>query len=706
MKKILLFVFLLLSHFLNAQSFRNATADAFMITRMAAKFHVQPRSMNDSFSNDLFGQFMKAVDAERIFFIKEDIDKLQQYRFKLSNLIQQKDSAFLQLTTDLLQQRLVHADTMIDGICKAPFNFNIAETLTGIEDSSYPANAAGMRVKLYKRIKLFVLASLTDINKGLIEDGKTLEKKQFDSFEITARKRAAITFKRWIKAKLQRPGGLQQTIADDYCEAIASCYDPHSDYFPLTEKENFESALGNGSFIFGFTLEDNNNNGDGNDDDGVKITTLKPGSPAFKSGLLNKGDKIISLQWEGKDAIDVSDANAEEISKILDESNHDKITFTIKKSDGSLRQVTLKKEQEDETKTNDDENKVRSFLLKGNKIIGYISLPAFYSDWQDDQVDVNGCANDVASEILKLEKEDINGLIIDLRYNGGGSLEEAIALAGIFIDAGPVAQYKQRDAKVVTLKDMIRGSIYSGPLMIMINGYSASASEMVAGTLQDYNRAVIAGTPTYGKATAQIVLPMDTAIDLNNEDAGKKTTPTYIKITTDKLYRVTGATAQGKGVQPDILIPDLLELHAEREADEPFTLPPTVIDANKYYKPYPPVDIQSLKILASKEIAADDYFNAIAQYSKSYQIWKQNKDYPLRWTDAIAVDKKYTDAAGIVDKSRDSAKVNFTIDNNAYQKQRLATDKDLEEINDKVEEYLLKDHNLSVAYAVICGMSK
>jgi carboxyl-terminal processing protease len=704
MKKILPLIFILLTHFLNAQPFRQATSDAFVITRMAEKFHVQPRQLNDSFSNDVFNQFMKAVDQERIFLIREDIDQLQQYRFKLDDLIRQKDPAFLQLASDLLQQRLNRSDTMIDNICKTPFNFNIPETLTAIEDSSYPANVSAMHIKLYKRIKLAVLESLIDVNDDFIDDGKTLGKKQFDSFEIIARKKVAVTFKRSIKAMLQRPGGLQQDIADDYCEAIASCYDPHSDYFPLTEKENFESDLGNGAFNFGFTLDDKEDD-DGNsaDGNGVKIGSLKPGSPAFKSGLLNKGDKIISLQWEGREAIDVSDADADEIGKILSESNQDKITFTIKKSDGSVRQVILKKEKEDRT-ADDDENKVKSFLLKGNKTIGYISLPAFYSDWQNERTDVNGCANDVASEILKLEKENISGLILDLRYNGGGSMEEAIALSGIFIDAGPVAQIKDRTPKIMTLKDVDRGSIYSGPLLIMINGYSASASEMVAGTLQDYNRALIAGTPTFGKATAQVILPMDTTIDYEKDDIEKKTTPTYLKLTVNKLYRVTGATAQGKGVQPDILIPDLLELHAEREADEPFTLPLANIDANKYYKPYPPINVQNLKIIAAEEIASNDYFKAIAQYARSYQTLREDKDFPLRWSDAIADNKKFTDAQQIVDKARDSANVVFTVDNNTYQKQRLASDEDLREINDKLREYLLKDHNLSVAYSVICGM--
>ena len=188
-------------------------------------------------------------------------------------------------------------------------------------------------------------------------------------------------------------------------------------------------------------------------------------------------------------------------------SNHDKATFKIKKPDGAERTVILLKEKMEE---DDEHNKVKSFLLKGSKTIGFISLPSFYQDWENENSGVNGCANDVAKEILKLKKENIEGLIIDLSYNGGGSMEEAVELSGIFIDFGPVGMQKGRDSKIYTLKDVNRGTIYDGPLMLMVNGYTASASEMVAGTLQDYHRAVIVGTPTYGKATAQVVLPMDT----------------------------------------------------------------------------------------------------------------------------------------------------------------------------------------------------
>lgn len=699
MKRLLLVLFFYISfyNFSRAQTLSQAANDAFIITRMAEKFHVQPKPLDDEFSNTIFNGFLKELDGERIFFTQEDINKLQPFRLQLDEQIKQKRTDFLQLIIALYQQRIREADTMIDNICKQPFNFSAAEKLTATEDTSYPANTVMKRTKLYKELKLTALAMLIKRNEDT-SSAKSLSKKQFDSAEAFIRKKVQTTFKRSITEMLQSPGGLQQSVENDYCKTIALCYDPHTEYFPLTEKENFESELGNDAYEFGFNVDE-----DEEDDGGVVIGNLKPGSPAFKSGLVNKGDKLVSLQWEGKEPIDVSDADEEEVIKIIDESNHDKITFTIKKSDGSTQQVTLQKEK---TQYSDDDNKVKSFLLKGSKTMGYISLPAFYSDWGDEESDINGCANDVSKEILKLQKENINGLIIDLRYNGGGSMEEAIALSGIFIDAGPVEQIKMCDEKIFTLKDANRGAIYTGPLLIMVNGYSASASEMVAGTLQDYNRALIFGSPTYGKATAQVVLPMDTTINLENRASLNKKTNTYLKLTMDKLYRINGTTAQGKGVQPDVAVPDIFRAIKNREANEPHVLPVANIEANKYYKAYPPIDAAPLKALAQKEIAEDNYFEKLQQYINAYKATQNNKEFSLRFDDALQQKNQFSKTVAELRKAKNTINSNFNVENNAYETQRMQADESVKEMNEEIKEYLSKDHYLKIAYDVLCAMVK
>ena len=560
------------------------------------------------------------------------------------------------------------------------------------EDSSYPSDITSMHNKLYKKMKMDVLGDLLELNDNISSKNTTRQKQILDSAQTVFQKKTQSVYKRNISRIMQSPGGVEQFVANEYCKALAVCYDPHTEFFPLTEKENFESELGNQQFRFGFAIKEDDNGG-------VIINGLEPGSPAFKCGLLNKGDKFQTLQWEGQNVIDVSDASAHELGEILSQSNHDKITMTVKKADGTIRTVTLMKEQSNA----DDDNKVKSFLLKGNKTIGYISLPAFYNNWEDENTGDNGCANDVAKEIIKLKKENISGLILDLRYNGGGSIQEAVELTGIFIDAGPVEQIKTRsEEKIITLKDVNRGTIYDGPLLVLVNGYSASASEMVAGTLQDYNRALIVGSSTYGKATGQIVLPLDTTVDLAKYN-GQQQAANYLKITTDKLYRINGTTAQFTGVKPDIILPDFLEADPQREADEPFALQPSVVDANKYYTPYPALSVNTLQALAKHDADTIKYFKQLEEYIHQYKIINTPADVSLNWKDALTDEKNDS-------LITDFAVTNYTniysIENNAYDTERLKTDASSQDINESLINYLSRDPYIKISYDLLSAMAK
>ncbi len=674
-----------------AQTFNQAANNAFIVSRMVDKLHVQPRDLNDSLSGDFFSQLLKQLDEEHVYFNKEDIQQLAVYRLQLDDEVKQKQSVFLTLVKNLYSKRLQQADTIIDAVSRQPFDFSKPEKFTLAEDTSYPASVAAMHSKLYKKIKLETLYHLLDINDELNENDKKKYRYEFDSAAIDLQKKTISAYKRNIQRIMQSPGGLDQFIANNYCSALACCYDPHTEFFPLTEAENFAGELGSQSFRFGFAIKDDAGGG-------VTINELEPGSSAFKSGMLNKGDKFQILQWEKQSAIDVSDASAVEISRILSQSNHDRLTITVKKADGSLRTLTLVKTPVDP----DDDAKVKSFILKGNKTFGYISLPAFYNDG-DETMTGSGCANDVAKEIIKLKKENINGLILDLRYNGGGSVHEAAELAGIFIDAGPVAQIKSSyEEKIFTLKDVNRGTIYDGPLIVLVNGYSASASEMLAAALQDYNRALIVGSPTFGKATGQLVLPLDTSINIR-EYAGDKKTDYYLKLTTIKLYRVNGTTAQFNGVKPDIILPDFLQARAEREASEPFALPPTIIDANKYYRPYAALQVDALKTVAAQDMDTMSYFKRLAAYIQKYREEIKPADVSLNWADAIALNKKDPAAQPAVGNDYSN---NYTISNNAYDMEKLKVDASSGDLNESFKKFLLHDPYIKITFDVLEVMNK
>ena len=666
--------------------------EAYVLIRMVNKFHVEPRDVNDRFSEDVFKGMLDKTDEGKIFFSKGDIGRLSKYMTAIDDEIKQRKTGYLTLFINIYQQRLKQADSLVGEIGKKPFDFYAIEKLTAAEDTTYAASAMAIQAKLYKKLKLEALDELTD---DLPENFKSFtpakQKKYIDSAGPASQTKVVLSLKRKIGSILQNPYGLVTYTGNIYCETIASCFDPHTEFFPPEEKETFESELGKQPFIFGFRIKPGKNGG-------VVIENLEPGSPAFKSGKLNKGDKFISLQWDGSQAVDVSDMTIDDFTELLGQSNHKKALFTMKKTEGPVVQVSLEKEQ---ATGGDDDDRVKSFVLKGENSVGYIYLPAFYEDWETTNEGLNGCANDVGREIIKLKKENINGLILDLRYNGGGSMQEATDLAGVFIDAGPVAQVKGKDAKVHTLKDVNRGTLWDGPMVILVNGYSASASELVAGTLQDYNRAVIIGGTTYGKATVQVVLPMDTTV--TPENFGEKHTENNLKLTVSKLYRVNGSSAQFKGVKPDIILPDLLDAYITKEADEPNALKPTAIDANKYYVPYTFLPIKTLKESVQTEIDTGKYFNWVRNEIVKSKQKTGAKDISLNLKDVLAAigrEGNYADSVALFAKPSKK----FIVKNNQYEMSRLQADDNLKQLNEEFIRQAAADAYIGIAYDVLAKL--
>ena len=288
-------------------------------------------------------------------------------------------------------------------------------------------------------------------------------------------------------------------------------------------------------------------------------------------------------------------------------------------------------------------------------------------------------------------------------------MEEAVALSGIFIDAGPVAQIKTRSPKVTTLKDINRGTIYDGPLLILVNGNSASASEMVAGTLQDYHRALIAGSPTFGKATAQVVLPMDTTIDLESGRGQAASASSYIKLTTSKLYRINGTSAQISGVKPDILLPEPPDASLRREADEKFALSSSVIEANKYYMALPPLPVAAVQSVAAKMLETDSFFREALHPSapvKNNTIGKKDIDLDL---DDVLRERKLESglpAGPASPTTKPNGNAFFVVMNHAYENRRLQSDHELQEINEERKKGLSYDPYVRAAYQLVAAMIK
>jgi carboxyl-terminal processing protease len=671
------------------QSFKENMNDAWVITRMADKFHVQPRPVDDDFSSKVFSALLMRLDNDKIFFTQQDIDALNPFKTQLDDEIKSHRETFLLKLSAICKKRLIITDSIINILEKKGVDFNLPGKITEEERINYPRDNALAAAKLSKYFKSSLLDLLMD-DDDFIQRSPTSNNAYLDS--ILPHLKAIATFRNSLENVFENPQGINEALGIQFCQAIASCYDPHTEYFSLSEKENFESELGKQPMIFGFQFKEDN-------DGSVSVSKLLPGSPAFKSGQINKGDKIKSVQWESQSPIDLSNAGLKELYAAMDVSNHSKATFRIIKPDGSERYVVLYKA---ESEQEDDDNKVKSFILKGNKTIGFISLPSFYEDWENENSNVKGCANDVAKEIIKLKKENIQGLILDIRYNGGGSMREATELAGIFIDAGAVGLFKTRDDKVYALKDINRGSIWDGPLVLLVNGYSASASEMVAGTLQDYNRAIIIGSPTYGKATSQVILPLDTTVNMES-DFSKSKANSYIKMTVSELYRVNGTTAQAKGVQPDIMLPDILDAFPQREADETNVLIAKDIEPYKYFKPYPPVDKTNLISVAKSVMLITPYFTQIKKYVELLSAQQNRKETDLNINEALK-EKKIEQSSDSEILKGEKEKPPYEVQSNIYEKEQMLINHSLQQVNEQWSSFLSKDPYLHIAYEVIAAM--
>jgi carboxyl-terminal processing protease len=668
-----------------------AADNAFIITRMVAKYHVQPRTIDQVYSEDLYGSLISRLDPDKIYFSRDDISQLSRWKNSLDDQLLKRKSDFLKLIVSIYRDRVLQNDSLVDLIGRSAFHFDIPETFTAKEDTSYVTTMADRRLKLYKILKWDVMEELLPYYES--RNGKSISSARTDSLEKSARTKILRGFKREIQRIRQFPGGTEGFVCDAYCSSVATCFDPHTEYFSLQEKENFQGELGAKPMQFGFSLTQGK--------EGVEIAKLKPGSPAYRCGQMNVGDRILSLQWEDMEVVDVSDASTEEVNEMLSGENQKKLTLTLKKNDGSVRKIILQKEK---AVLDDDLGKVKSFLLKGKRTVGFISLPAFYSEWENGRPDGVGCADDVGKEIIKLKKEGMDALILDLRYNGGGSVPEAIALTGIFIDAGPVAMVKDQDQKLYTLKDMNRGTLYDGPLLIIVNGFSASASEMFAAALQDYNRALIIGSPTYGKATAQVILPLDTAAGLQS---GNHSSPSdgFLKITISKLYRINGTTAQENGVQPDIRIHDLTEVEPEREKTSAFTIHAAAVDPNRYYQPYHPLPGEEMRRFARSFTDSSRYFMALKDYIDYRNKPKSPKDVSLQMEDQMKLEEEGAFAQEQARDLRSGLRAPYEVQWHGYENERMKTDENLRFDNALWKEVLLSDPEIVLSYLIASRMA-
>ena len=535
------------------------------------EYHYSPIQTGDEFSERVFDSFIKQIDRSGLYLTQQDHNKLKEYRHSLDEAIVQKESFFLTAATDLLEKRIAETISNIESLEFKHLDFNEKKSLSFYEE---PLTKDQLQTRWKKAIQFDLLADYF----SLYEEKEKQEKDEFIDFAQKGLGQKINSIVCEIKEKYNTNEGLNEFVDTKYLKAISSAYDPHTTYFNPEENNRFNEHLSKEALSFGWEIYKN-------EEGEFELYNLSPGGPAWNSLQLNEGDILKEIKSTDGVNIDMTCMSSVEFEKTMDEVKS--ATFTFKKSDGSFIELVLNKQ-----KVEVAENIIDNYILDGEKKLGYIYLPSFYSDRSEGNGIPIGCANDFAKQLLRLKRENIEGLIIDLRNNGGGSMLEAIRLAGIFINFGAIAISENKEKEAVTMKDLDRGTIFTKPLLVLVNGYSASASELFAAAMQDHNRAIIAGSNTFGKATFQDIVPVDAhKYNLQIKENQSSTNKGYVKITMGKFYRVTGKSHQGEGVVVDISLPSE-DSDSFHEKDMPYALSNTSISKKTYYTPLQKIQVE------------------------------------------------------------------------------------------------------------------
>ena len=528
-----------------------------IINTIISRYHYRKFKLNDSLSSEVFERYIQALDHNRSYFIAKDIEEFEKYKNRFDDFLMDGE---LEVIYDIFKKYKDRAETRfnyVENLLEKEFDFAADEYYErGRKDASWPASDEEANETWRKRIK----------NDAL---NLKLTGKPSDSIAITLSRR----YKNYRKAINQyNSEDIFQLFMNSYTESV----DPHTNYFSPLTSENFKINMSLSLEGIGAQLQQ--------EDDYIKILEIIPGGPAFKSNKLERNDKIIGVAQDATgEMVDVIGWRVTDVVQLIRGPKGTTVRLLILPANAGInaipKEVTLVR---DKVKLEEQAAKKEILDIKQDDInyrIGVINIPTFYSDFEAQQrgdKNYRSTTRDVKKIVEELKAEGIDGIIIDLRNNGGGALNEAIDLTGLFIKDGPVVQVRNSDGSIQVGADEDQNVFYDGPLAVLVNRFSASASEIFSGAIQDYERGVIIGEQTYGKGTVQNL------IDLNRIMQGSDDKLGQVKITVAKYYRINGGSTQSLGVIPDITLPSTVEADEFGESSQESALPWDEINPTKY----------------------------------------------------------------------------------------------------------------------------
>ncbi len=520
-----------------------------MLQQQLSGKHYSQKPTDDALSHAAFDLYLKQLDFQKRFLWQEDIAKLEQFRSQIDDAIRRGRLELPLIGRNILNQRVAQVQTLVAELLEEKIDPTVIESMeTDPEKLDYVADLPELRERWRKIIKAQTLGryiSLREDDIGVDDDGVLLPVDEVMDAELLLQTNEKIgkTTRNRLKRMIEET---PQDHYDRYLNVISHAFDPHTSYLPPTTKEDFDIQMSGSLEGIGATLRE--------DDGYIKVVRIIPGSAASRQGQLEADDIILKVAEGAADAVDITDTRIRDAVTLIRGKKGTEVRLTVKKPDGRQQVIPIIRDVVEIAETFVKGTTVTD--EKSGQTFGYIKIPSFYRDYSG-KTDRN-CTDDLRNELKKQGKEKISGLILDLRNNGGGSLADAVSVTGLFIKTGPVVQIRSGSGKIRVMSDDDRSVEYSGPMIVLVNRFSASASEIVAGALQDYGRALIVGDEhTHGKGTVQALLDLDRFVNLRGMD--KYMPLGAVKVTIQKFYRISGESTQEKGVLPDIVLPSRLD---------------------------------------------------------------------------------------------------------------------------------------------------
>lgn len=656
--------------------------------------HYHPAAIDDAFSKGVYKDYINALDPSKRFFLQSDIDEFAKYETSIDDEIKGQKLTFFDLTYNRLMKRMAESKDFYKEILDKPFDYNVDESFnTDYEKLPFAKNTAELKDKWRKQIKLSTLSSLTDKLKmqedfkNGVADEKDKAKKSEKDLQSEAKLKAELLGKSFedleketretsLKSLNEYFGFIEELERSDwfsvYINAITARFDPHTNYFAPEEKERFDVSMSGKLEGIGARLQKKN--------DYTEITELISGGPAWRGKELEAGDVVMKVAQGNQEPVDVVGMRLDDVVKKIKGPKGTEVRLTVKKVDGTIKVISLIR---DIVETEETFAK-SSIIEKDGMKYGIIYLPKFYIDFENKES--RDAGKDIAIEVERLKKENVQGIIMDVRDNGGGSLQTVVDIAGLFIDEGPIVQIKSAAGKKEVLYDRDDRIQWDGPLVIMQNSFSASASEILAAAMQDYKRAVIIGSKqSYGKGTVQNVIDLNQFVRGSNMgDMGA------LKTTTQKFYRINGGSTQLEGVSSDVAMPDRYAYLKMGERDIENAMPWDKIEAATY-STWDKLNNYDVAIANSKmRIAANDKFKLVEENAK----WIDQRDKENIYS--LKMDKFKQEQAKIEENAKkfkaiSNYKNNLLLSSLPYEQEAMKKDLSLKEKRERWHESLAKD---------------